>query len=310
MNNKTNLKRKLDTNHTQRNTHKSEESNEGGESQVSLPHFIGSYLYLVILVLLQGDTVFLNVVNGEDADSSDSEGSLGLSDDEEEALESSDEDTETEDKEDGDEEDGSEGTLNDDDSDDDFGESDDGDDASSNSDSGEYELRDNEKSNNVTVKSNSSRSENKTKTKKQSEKTASTDSGINNEYEDHDTSDEEDIRNTVGNIPMNWYDEYKHLGYDWDGNQIIKPTTGDQIDAFLQRMEDPDFWKTVKDPQTGQDVVLSEEDIQTIRRIQGHKIPDATYDEYAVSTKMKTIVKYVLFSSFLSSLGQNGSPPK
>lgn len=33
-----------------------------------------------------------------------------------------------------------------------------------------------------------------------------------NEYADHDTSDEEDIRNTVGNIPMNWYDEYKHLG--------------------------------------------------------------------------------------------------
>lgn len=33
-----------------------------------------------------------------------------------------------------------------------------------------------------------------------------------NEYAGNDTSDEEDIRNTVGNIPMNWYDEYKHLG--------------------------------------------------------------------------------------------------
>lgn len=32
------------------------------------------------------------------------------------------------------------------------------------------------------------------------------------EYADCDTSDEEDIRNTVGNIPMNWYNEYKHLG--------------------------------------------------------------------------------------------------
>lgn len=32
------------------------------------------------------------------------------------------------------------------------------------------------------------------------------------EYADYDTSDEEDIRNTVGNIPMNWYNEYKHLG--------------------------------------------------------------------------------------------------
>lgn len=25
-----------------------------------------------------------------------------------------------------------------------------------------------------------------------------------NEYEEHDTSDEEDIRNTVGNVPKEW----------------------------------------------------------------------------------------------------------
>lgn len=82
---------------------------------------------------------------------------------------------------------------------------------------------------------------------------------------------------------MKWYDEYKHLGYDWDGKQIIKPETGDRIDDFLQRMENPEFWRTVKDPQTGQDVVLTDEDIQLIKRIQSQKIPDATFDEYAVS---------------------------
>ena len=36
----------------------------------------------------------------------------------------------------------------------------------------------------------------------------------NDEYA-YDSSDEEDIRNTVGNIPLNWYDDYNHLGYDW-----------------------------------------------------------------------------------------------
>lgn len=104
-----------------------------------------------------------------------------------------------------------------------------------------------------------------------------------NEYADHDTSDEEDIRNTVGNIPMKWYDEYRHLGYDWDGNQILKPATGDQLDNFLQRLDDPDFWRTVKDVQTGQDVVLSDKDVALIRRIHAQKIPDETFDEYAVS---------------------------
>lgn len=101
------------------------------------------------------------------------------------------------------------------------------------------------------------------------------------EYEDDgDSSDEEDIRNTVGNIPLQWYDEYKHIGYDWDGKKIIKPKKGDQIDNFLKKMEDPDFWRTVKDPQTGQDVVLSEEDIQLIKQIMKNRNPDKNFNEY------------------------------
>ena len=39
------------------------------------------------------------------------------------------------------------------------------------------------------------------------------------EYE-YDSSDEEDIRNTIGNIPVNWYDEHEHIGYNLDGKQV------------------------------------------------------------------------------------------
>lgn len=101
------------------------------------------------------------------------------------------------------------------------------------------------------------------------------------EYKD-DTSDEEDIRNTVGNIPMHWYDEYKHIGYDWDAKKIIKAPRRDQLDDFLKRMEDPNFWRTVKDAQTGQDIIISEADIELIKRINSQKIPDASFDDYAV----------------------------
>lgn len=102
----------------------------------------------------------------------------------------------------------------------------------------------------------------------------------NEEYENSDTSDEEDIRNTVGNIPMHWYDEYKHIGYDWDAKQIHKPAQGDQIDDFLRKIEDPNFWRTVKDPLTGQEVVLTEEDIGLIRRINSGRVPDTQFDDY------------------------------
>lgn len=115
-----------------------------------------------------------------------------------------------------------------------------------------------------------------------SQETKIVSSTIQNQY-DYDSSDEEDIRNTVGNIPMKWYDEYDHIGYDWEGKKIFKPEKGDELDNFLKRMEDPDFWRTIKDPQTGQDVVLKEDDIDLIVRIQKQKIPDAQFDEYAVS---------------------------
>lgn len=102
------------------------------------------------------------------------------------------------------------------------------------------------------------------------------------EYE-YDSSDEEDTYNTVGNVPMKWYNDYNHLGYDWDGKKIPKPEKGDELDNFLKRMEDPDFWRTIKDPQTGRNIILSEADIDLIVRIQKQKIPDVQFDEYAVS---------------------------
>ncbi|XP_070166286.1 ribosome biogenesis protein BOP1 homolog [Polyergus mexicanus] len=99
------------------------------------------------------------------------------------------------------------------------------------------------------------------------------------EYE-YDSSDEEDTYNTVGNVPMKWYDDYDHLGYDWEGKKISKPEKGDELDNFLKRMEDPDFWRTIKDPQTGENIILSEADIDLIVRIHKQQIPDVKFDEY------------------------------
>lgn len=43
-----------------------------------------------------------------------------------------------------------------------------------------------------------------------------------------DTSDEEEIRNTKGNIPLEWYDELPHFGYDIEGKKIPKPASSDR----------------------------------------------------------------------------------
>jgi len=96
------------------------------------------------------------------------------------------------------------------------------------------------------------------------------------EYE-QDSSDEEDIRNTIGNVPIQWYDDYDHLGYNLEGSKIRKPAPGDKLDAFLSKMDDPNFGVTVRDPTTGQDVVLSERDVEIIKRLGGAKIPNPEF---------------------------------
>ncbi|XP_076373402.1 ribosome biogenesis protein bop1 isoform X2 [Tachypleus tridentatus] len=95
-----------------------------------------------------------------------------------------------------------------------------------------------------------------------------------------DSSDEEDLRNTVGNIPLRWYDEYPHIGYDLDGKKILKPRTSDELDQFLKKMDDPNYWRTVRDNTTGQDVILTDNDLELIQQIQKSRYPDLSYDPY------------------------------
>ncbi|KAJ8334103.1 hypothetical protein SKAU_G00397420 [Synaphobranchus kaupii] len=103
------------------------------------------------------------------------------------------------------------------------------------------------------------------------------------EYE-QDTSDEEDIRNTVGNIPMEWYNDYPHIGYDLDGKKIFKPIRNkDELDEFLDKMENPDYWRTVHDKMTGTDIRLSDDQIDLVHRLQKGQFGAVNFNEYEPS---------------------------
>ncbi|XP_062043855.1 ribosome biogenesis protein BOP1 isoform X1 [Lepus europaeus] len=96
-----------------------------------------------------------------------------------------------------------------------------------------------------------------------------------------DSSDEEDIRNTVGNVPLEWYADFPHVGYDLDGRRIYKPLrTRDELDQFLDKMDDPDYWRTVQDRMTGRDVRLTDEQVALVRRLQRGQFGDVSFDPY------------------------------
>ena len=92
------------------------------------------------------------------------------------------------------------------------------------------------------------------------------------------------MRNTIGNVPLKWYDDYEHIGYDLDGKKIAKPKSSehknDQLDEFLDKMEDPNYWRTVTDQQTGQKIVLTDEDIDLIKRLTKRKYGNKDVEEY------------------------------
>lgn len=105
---------------------------------------------------------------------------------------------------------------------------------------------------------------------------------VNEEKEDEykeDSSDEEDIRNTVGNIPMEWYRNFKHIGYDIEGRRLIKPEQGDQLDEFLSKADDPNYWRTVHSRLTGQKIVLSKDDLHLIKNLQSKKHPTLSTEQ-------------------------------
>lgn len=102
---------------------------------------------------------------------------------------------------------------------------------------------------------------------------------VRDEYE-KDSSDEEDVRNTIGNVPLKWYDEYDHIGYDVLGKKIAKSKKGDEIDEFLEKNDNPDYWRTVKDPATGQDVILTDEQVNLVENIVKGRYTESSIDPY------------------------------
>jgi ribosome biogenesis protein ERB1 len=88
---------------------------------------------------------------------------------------------------------------------------------------------------------------------------------------DISSDDEEGNRNTVGNVPLRWYEDYKHFGYGRDGKRLGKSERGDGIDAALANEDDPNFDRTVYDEYNDKEIVLSDRDLLLIERMLEHK---------------------------------------
>lgn len=97
----------------------------------------------------------------------------------------------------------------------------------------------------------------------------------NSEYSEADEN-----ANTIGNIPLTFYDEYPHIGYDINGKKIMRPAKGEALDSLLDSIEVPKGWTGLTDPSTGKPLELSQDELELLRKVQMNEIPDEGYNPY------------------------------
>jgi ribosome biogenesis protein ERB1 len=100
---------------------------------------------------------------------------------------------------------------------------------------------------------------------------------------DSDDSDAQEATNTIGNIPLTFYDSYPHIGYDINGKKIMRPAKGEALDALLDSIDIPKGWTGLTDPTTSKPLNLSQDELEILRRIQTNEVPEEGYDPYPVS---------------------------
>eukprot|EP01024_Parvocaulis_polyphysoides_P020621 TRINITY_DN19687_c0_g2_i2.p1 TRINITY_DN19687_c0_g2~~TRINITY_DN19687_c0_g2_i2.p1 ORF type:complete len:457 (-),score=123.79 TRINITY_DN19687_c0_g2_i2:20-1321(-) len=106
---------------------------------------------------------------------------------------------------------------------------------------------------------------------------------LNALYDDQASDSSEDERpriNTIGDVPLEWYEHEKHIGYDTEGKKIVKKQGMDKLQWLLARNDSPEALRTIHDDLNGQDIVLSKEEIRMLIRLREGKYPHVEVNPY------------------------------
>jgi ribosome biogenesis protein ERB1 len=97
-----------------------------------------------------------------------------------------------------------------------------------------------------------------------------------------DDEDEGGEGNRIGRVPLHWYDEYDHIGYDAHGKKVIKSASrsdGDRVDQAIANAENRAKGKfVVHDMLNDKNVELSARQLELIRRIQSGAYAHPEFD--------------------------------
>ncbi|KAG2704480.1 hypothetical protein I3760_05G005700 [Carya illinoinensis] len=100
--------------------------------------------------------------------------------------------------------------------------------------------------------------------------------------EESDSSEDEVApRNTIGEVPLEWYKDEAHIGYDLAGKKIKKKERQDKLDSFLASADDSKNWLKIYDEYNDEEVEVTRKELRLVRRLLKGKAPHADFDPYA-----------------------------
>ncbi len=103
--------------------------------------------------------------------------------------------------------------------------------------------------------------------------------GFQDPNDETDSSEEDPTLNRVGDIPLEWYKDEEHFGYDVEGRKLMKSEKG-ALERLLEQTDDPNAMRTIYDALHDEKKVLSNADLQLIFNLQRNRTPNAAFDLY------------------------------
>jgi len=97
-----------------------------------------------------------------------------------------------------------------------------------------------------------------------------------------DDEDEDGAMNRIGRVPLHWYDEYDHIGYDAHGKKVIKTASangGNRVDQALANADNKGNDRfVVHDALNDKNIKLDSRQLELIRRIQSGAYAHPEFD--------------------------------
>ncbi|KAA6423515.1 MAG: ribosome biogenesis BOP1 protein [Trebouxia sp. A1-2] len=94
------------------------------------------------------------------------------------------------------------------------------------------------------------------------------------------SEDDRPPRNTIGQVPLEWYKDEQHIGYDRDAKKLIKQDRKDKLDTLLAQTDTKQGLRTIYDEYNDEEIVLSKDELRLIQRIRQGHFPDVEINPY------------------------------